>query len=270
MPMNPRLLRPRSSGFNPRSIANLAAWYDAADSATLTVSTGVSAWADKSGNGRTLGQTTGNNQPISGTRTIGGKNALDFDGANDTLTCGFTIGDITSSKAFTAFSVSSSDTLTTEFAVQVWMDRTLAGDSSGWYLGRRTTRIDSNIGDGTVSGATTANVAYRRFDEATTSPGIYAVSASASSNTVRMWKNGTIKTTTLWFGTMATSAFLSQGSANHRIVVGGSSAVANSDALEHFHDGLIGEILIYSQELSTAQASAIARYLGTKWGITVA
>jgi hypothetical protein len=31
MPMNPRLLRPRASGFDPRSISGLALWLDAAD-----------------------------------------------------------------------------------------------------------------------------------------------------------------------------------------------------------------------------------------------
>ena len=35
MPMNPRLLRPRQTGFTPRSISGLALWLDAADSSTL-------------------------------------------------------------------------------------------------------------------------------------------------------------------------------------------------------------------------------------------
>lgn len=35
MGMNPRLLRPTASGFNPRQISGLAAWYDASDSSTL-------------------------------------------------------------------------------------------------------------------------------------------------------------------------------------------------------------------------------------------
>lgn len=47
-----------SSGIIPTSISNLFAWYDAADQATVTRSgfgtKTVSAWADKSGNGRTL------------------------------------------------------------------------------------------------------------------------------------------------------------------------------------------------------------------------
>jgi hypothetical protein len=40
-----------------------AAWFDAADQSTITISTGVSEWRDKSGNGRHATQSTGSNQP---------------------------------------------------------------------------------------------------------------------------------------------------------------------------------------------------------------
>ena len=36
MPMSPRLLRPRATGFNPKSIAGLAFWIDAGSTASLT------------------------------------------------------------------------------------------------------------------------------------------------------------------------------------------------------------------------------------------
>jgi hypothetical protein len=84
MPMNPRLLRPTASGFNPRSISGLNGWWDAADASTVTISTGVSEWRDKSGNARHAAQTIGNNQP-GYTNTLNGKNTLTFDGSNDSL-----------------------------------------------------------------------------------------------------------------------------------------------------------------------------------------
>jgi len=50
--------------------SNLAAWYDAADSRTITQSGGaVSQWDDKSGNGFHLKQATGSAQPTTGTGT---------------------------------------------------------------------------------------------------------------------------------------------------------------------------------------------------------
>lgn len=76
MAMNPKLLRPRASGFNPKSIANLFAWFDADDSSTYTVSTGVSSWRDKSGNGLNAVQGTASVQPT--VSTIGSRRAFLF------------------------------------------------------------------------------------------------------------------------------------------------------------------------------------------------
>jgi hypothetical protein len=72
--MNPRLLRPTApSGFDPRRISGLAAWHDAADSTTITTDSGrVASWADKSGNGRTMANSSsGSTQPD---YIIGGRN----------------------------------------------------------------------------------------------------------------------------------------------------------------------------------------------------
>ena len=55
-----------------------SAWYDAADSATITHSGGsVSQWDDKSGNGNNLTQGTGADQPATG-GDIGGLNSIQF------------------------------------------------------------------------------------------------------------------------------------------------------------------------------------------------
>lgn len=62
---------------------SLAAWYDAADTDTITQSGGaVSAWEDKTINARHATQTTSAARPVSGIKTIGGKNAVDFNAAD--------------------------------------------------------------------------------------------------------------------------------------------------------------------------------------------
>jgi len=100
MSMNPRLLRPLASGFNPKSIAGLQGWWDAADAATVTISTGVSEWRDKSGNDRHASQGTGNNQPAY-TNQLNGRNVITFDGSNDSLlTTSFSL-----SQPYTLFAV---------------------------------------------------------------------------------------------------------------------------------------------------------------------
>lgn len=85
-PMSPRLLRPRATGFDPRSISNLAYWLDATDSATVTTVNGaVSSWASKAGTG-TATQGIAANRPTYTTAGRNGKNVISFDGTNDFLT----------------------------------------------------------------------------------------------------------------------------------------------------------------------------------------
>jgi len=63
------------------------AWWDAADATTITETAGrVSQWRDKSGSNYHWGQATGAAQPTTGTRTIGGLNALDFSSNHMALT----------------------------------------------------------------------------------------------------------------------------------------------------------------------------------------
>lgn len=64
---------------------SLIAWYDSSDASTLTLSgSNVTAWADKSGNSKTLTLAAGAG-PVSGTRTQNGLNVLDFQGATSML-----------------------------------------------------------------------------------------------------------------------------------------------------------------------------------------
>jgi hypothetical protein len=57
-----------------------AAWFDAADSTTITANAGaVSEWRDKSGNLNHASQSTASRRPATGSATIGGLNAVAFD-----------------------------------------------------------------------------------------------------------------------------------------------------------------------------------------------
>ena len=81
---------PTSQVFTPDLDGGLIAWYDAADTATITETSGaVTAWADKAGGG-VLSQSSTLRRPVSGTRQLGGLNVLDFDGG-DTLDTALTL-----------------------------------------------------------------------------------------------------------------------------------------------------------------------------------
>lgn len=71
--------------FTPAADGALIGWWDADDAATITESGGlVSLWADKAGSAD-LAQNFGPEQPASGTRTLNGRNVLDFDGGRRML-----------------------------------------------------------------------------------------------------------------------------------------------------------------------------------------
>lgn len=79
MAMNPRLLRPLSTGFSPKQISGLQLWLDGSDSSTITLnSTTVSEWRDKSGKGNTFTQATALNQPTFVASAKNGRSAINF------------------------------------------------------------------------------------------------------------------------------------------------------------------------------------------------
>ena len=84
MPMSPRLLRPRASGFNPKTISTLAGWWDASvvssfaqnsNGTTAATSNGdpIGYWQDLSGNGKHMTQATSNLRPSLLTSGINGR-----------------------------------------------------------------------------------------------------------------------------------------------------------------------------------------------------
>lgn len=82
MAMNNKLLRPRVSEFNPRRIAGLVQWYDAADQSTMTLNgTTVSEWRSKVG-GVAVSQATAGAQPTLTQNYYSGRSALTFDGGD--------------------------------------------------------------------------------------------------------------------------------------------------------------------------------------------
>lgn len=247
-PMSPRLLRPRAAGgFNPKSIANLAAWWDASDASTITtVSGAVSQWNDKSGNGVNATQGTANNRPVTTSQTLNGRAVVTFDGSNDFLS--FTGTARTNETWFIVAraNLSASGTVKTNG---------LLTDSSS---GHGVTPIIKNDGGqsqvemalgGFTVGAT--RTAYNLGINATFGPALTTVIRSSAAGGV-LRENGTQRATC----TASNSATMSR--------IGGlSSSTFNLD-------GYIAELLIYSRALSTTEAQRVERWLGSKWGLTVA
>lgn len=79
MAMNPRLLRPLASGFDPRRIAGLEMYLNAKVASSITLNgSNVSEWRDLSGKNRHATQGTGANQPAYSATSWSGRPSVNF------------------------------------------------------------------------------------------------------------------------------------------------------------------------------------------------
>lgn len=229
MPMNARLLRPLASGFNPRSIAGLALWLDAADASTVTLDTGVSVWADKSGNGRNASQSTGNNQPIYTAAGPNGKNVLTFDGTNDTMTT----ASFTQNQPSTIF-----------IAAQVLNTSGSASIVDGFGLNRagifrRVTNNWAAFAGAELVGSTSTDTNWHTF------------SAVFNTTSSLLRVDGTQ---------------IASGNAGSQNVTSGLAVGTYNGTGSHLN-GRVAEVLFYAGVLTASQIAAVENYLQNKWGL---
>ena len=104
--------------FAPSVLApSLVAWWDADDLSTIAVSTGVSEFRDKSGNGRHLSQATGSRQPALNIGDNNGRNSIKFTRSSNqllTLSNFITTGATNILAIFAMIKYSTTGTLTTD------------------------------------------------------------------------------------------------------------------------------------------------------------
>lgn len=282
MAMNPKLLRPRASGFSPRTISGLVAWFEADDATTFTLSgTSVSEWRDKSGNGYAVSQSTANNQPAR-TGTVGGRATVDFDGTNDYLFSDntglstFFSGD----KAMTVFCVgemhnSSEMSLNTQ---GTWLS--LGSTTSGtqfFYMrsdgasgnGQLQIRNDASNTSGTITGAegptgdgTADGTAKDAFIASATVPS-QSTTVLRFHTTLAALGNGAARPIA---GSSSTSAAArtSGNLTTNRFTIG---ALGRNTFADYF-PARISEIILYSRALSDAERTRVVQLLGRKYTLS--
>ena len=237
MAMNNRLLRPLASGFNPRSLASLDLWFDASDTSSVTVSTGVSVWANKSGlSGRNMTQGTGNNQPAYTPSYLNGKHAIVFDGSNDTLSC----TSATLTNPYHSFFVMKH---TSAYATT---KRFTGADANGQaFSGARTSSTDMVMLNGSPFGSVGGTPAVE--------PETFSViefEINGASSVARC--NGTA------FGAITgTVGTVNPGG----LVLGGSIALAQYSAIA------VAELIVYSRVLTATERAKVSNALRSKWGV---
>jgi hypothetical protein len=246
MSMSPRLLRPRASGgFDPKSIAGLSLWLDAADDAQVVTDVGITTWRDKSGNGRNATQGSGNKQPIR-TNTINGKKVLTFQGLDDTMS----VANVANFNA-------------TSQTIIVVARQTSAANQALFYKG------SGNSVNGYIMRYRTGTTfwLYQKNDN----------SGETLSN------NGNINTNTNVFTAVlqptAQAGFVNgfaptTGLATNTLTTAyddtGPTWIGSRRDVGEYLAGDVCEILHWPRALATEERQRVERYLGSKWGITVA
>lgn len=211
--------------------SSLALWLRADLGVTLNGAT-VSAWADQSGNGRHATQGTGAAQPAYTASSIGSKPALTFDGTDDFLACAATN---IAADPCTLFAVCRTATQANRFVC----DGGTTGSRLVLYAASGI--VSSIFGGGQINRLTdmsTAHVYIGTFNGASSRLSVDGVS-DVTGNT----------------GAAGTS---------------GGFSIGINQARSAIWSGPISEIGLISGTLTTANEAALRRYLGARYGITVA
>lgn len=240
------------SGFSPLSLSP-ALWLDASDPNTLYDATtggnlvaaggAIARWEDKSGNARHATQGTLSSRPLRALSVQNGRDGVVFDGSNDFMSgasCGFT-------------------TIATFFAVAIRYERSTS-DSIGVLFQARNGSTDYftpyNVYDGTYRWRfyNGLNLDYKTGSQP---PFLNQATLLYAKN-----NNGTAEI-----------------GCNGDIVLGNAGNLDSNNYpyyLSYWSNGnqyiswKICEIIVFPIDLSTSNRKRVERYLGAKWGITVA
>lgn len=232
--------------FDPTTITGLALWFkadagllDASDAPITVDGTAIKTWQDQSGNTKHAVQATGANQPLYKAGITNGKPVVRFDGSNDTLVtpavaeAGWTTG----ATVICAYTLKAAGNypfvITASNGPELRHESNTKHPSFG-VLGNVNAISSTDV-------LNTPVVVTGQFDDA------------ANTNAVRI--NG---------GAATSAAQASSLSANVAFYL-----ASRFDAFA-FAQIDLAEVLVYNSSLSTGNRQSVERYLGTKYGITVA
>lgn len=223
-----------ATGFSPLLLPSLAGWYDADDAASIASSGGaVDQWNDKSGNGYHVTQ-TGTARPTTGTRTINGRNVIDFDGSDDALVLA---SGFPTAQPFTTLAVFFCDVTNVSQGAVSLGDSVTPAQLVRARFGSTAT-IGTAFGTNLSGGATPSSAAQ--------------VSTLSNGGSSQVWKDGT-STASGNAGTNSGVGSLTLGA----LFTGGGGAHLN---------GVLAEVIICNASLSTADRQSGEAYLKAKWG----
>lgn len=225
--------------FNPNAVSAISGWYDAADTSSITNSSGFASQVnDKSGTGNNATQGTAANRPSTGSVTINGLNALGCDGTNDYLIIPVaTLG--ANQPALSIAAVFVPNNTNTALMLISNNNGSNGGRSQVWNQGQ-------NMGGAAVTRIT-------------------PTSGSTLLQITRTPANGSNRVSTLKINN---EAQLSSAPSTRGAVAGTAAAICSFGTPSGYLNGSIGEIIVAQVQWTDAQSNRIAHYLAGKWGVT--
>jgi hypothetical protein len=238
-----KLLPSFSTVFTPKSLTGLQLWLDAADSSTITGTSTVTEWADKSGNGNNA---TATGSPTLAQNSINGVQSIATGSGN------YFNGSISiTGTTFTCFAVATT-TLSMPLSSQDQRLVSLAnGTNTDWGESGGAIALFNESGTNTIA-------TYRVYTTRGSNPIIQntpflAVGQDDGTNAY-LWYNGSA-------GTLPSSA----SSGTFAITKYGIGNQANPTV--EYWVGNIGEVIIFNTALTTSQRQQVEGYLAWKWGL---
>ena len=229
------------ASFDPRSIGGCQLWLDALDTSSITGSSPVTAWRDKSIN---VTSATNSSSPVLTTSAINGKQAILLNG----------------SSSLSGTSTGSGTTLTV--CIVGTQSNGCATNGGLVCLGRSGQLDYADAGSIAITQISSGNMVSTRnsVNSQTTNTGL------ATPFIYIVIYDGTY-VNTYYNGTLQTTANISiSGTFAYTNYVIGNRAGSTSNV---FWTGYIGEVLIFSQAFTAAERLPIEGYLSSKWGITL-
>ena len=243
------LTRPFTRAFQPIDIPGLALWLDAADTSTLTFSSGsnISAWRDKSSNAFSG---TGIASPLYQTNSLNGLPGINFNGSSQY----FNFGDVLNLGtnpiyifAVCKFSSTADGGIVGKTSYRGYVSRwslTRSAADGGMYM--------------LVQNNTTATT-YTAYANTSTSPQL--LNGYWDRSAVYSFLNGVQQ------GTMASVSTANLIGTDRLLVGAYGDAAGTGTQTGFFFPGNMYEILVFSDSLTTSQRQTVEGYLAWKWGL---
>ena len=253
-------------GFDPRSVPGCILWLDALDNSALVISGGtVPTWYDKSGLGNTA---TASAFPLLCNSTINGNQSILFSNASGGPGFHGTFSTPVTSSALSVFAVAS-----TLSPTGLGRDQRLVSLVSNASTASSTSNYDYNTTTGIMPFDQQSSGNFTIYRNG--GPVTYIVNTSSTPFVASMVYDGSACNIAGWFNgsaftyPLAPSGVAAQAgsllSSNYGV---GCDAWTTSGLYAENWYGYIGEVLIYSNALTTTQRQAVEGYLARKWGFT--